>query len=251
MTQPVRTRTAEFVIVTLMDVFVIPIGGRGYALYCEPSRESEAGDDSAPATGIVGRLRHRFRVLLRAAEDRQQGSGDTQEVKGWIARVQDRLMAWVVERIAEQRLLWNLRGQATAVVAHPQDMTFEQVMTLVRRILQRDYERHRRWMVFDGIAFLITSIVLGPFFLLVPGVANLPAAYFGFRVVGHWLSMRGAAHGLRRTAWSGRPCPPLAELRDVAALEPDARDARVHDIAARLRLQHLSTFFDRVAVRHA
>ena len=80
---------------------------------------------------------------------------------------------------------------------------------------------------------------------------NLLAYYFAFRVVGHWLSMRGAAQGLHRVSWSGRLCPPLAELRDVVALEAPARNARVHDIATRLRLQHLTTFFERVAVRHA
>ena len=42
-------------------------------------------------------------------------------------------MAWVVERIAEQRLLWNLRGQTTATVAHPSDMTFDQVWTMAEQ----------------------------------------------------------------------------------------------------------------------
>jgi hypothetical protein len=32
-------------------------------------------------------------------------------------------------------------------------------------------------------------------------------------------------------------------------LEPPVREARIHDVAARLRLPHLSTFFARVAVR--
>jgi hypothetical protein len=106
-------------------------------------------------------------------------------------------------------------------------------------------------MIIDGILFAFTGIVLGPLFLLVPGVANIPAAYFGFRFFGHWLSMRGAAQGLHHVTWTGRPCPPLSELRDVVMLEAPARSARVHDIAARLRLQHLSTFFDRVTLRHA
>lgn len=227
-----------------MDVFVIPIGTRGYALYCEA--EADVDDDTPPSTGVVGRLRHRFSAMLRAAEERQHGRGGTQgEAKGWLGRLQDRLLGWVAERIAEQRLLWNLRRQTDAVVAHPQDMTFEQVMTLVKRILQRDYERHRRWLVVDTFGLILS----GPF-ALVPG-PNFLAYYFAFRVVGHWLSMRGAAQGLQRVTWSGRPCPPLSELREVGTLEPRARDARVHDIAARLRLQHLSTFFDRVAVRHA
>jgi hypothetical protein len=52
-------------------------------------------------------------------------------------------------------------------------------------------------------------------------------------------------------SWTGKPCPPLSELREVASMPPPARDARVHDIAQRLRLQHLSTFFERVTLRPA
>jgi hypothetical protein len=130
-------------------------------------------------------------------------------------------------------------------------MTFEQVLTLIRQTLRRDYDRHRRWMIIDGTLFVLTFVALGPLFLLVPGIANIPALYFGFRSIGHWLSMHGADQGLHRVEWSGRDCPPLTELRDVVLLEPPARDARIHDVAARLRLPHLTTFFERVAVRHA
>jgi hypothetical protein len=229
-----------------MDVFVIPIGAKGYALYCEASTESEAGEEPVPPAGFFGRLRHRFGVMLRAAEERQHVRGDPNATRKSVAgRLQDRLLGWVAERIAEQRLLWNLRRRTTAVVSHPQDMTFEQVLTLVKRILQHDYERHRLWLVVDTLGLILS----GPF-ALVPG-PNVLAYYFAFRVVGHWFSMRGAAQGLHRVAWSGCPCPPLGELREVGALEPRARAARLQDIAVRLRLQHLSTFVDRVAVRHA
>jgi hypothetical protein len=33
-------------------------------------------------------------------------------------------------------------------------------------------------------------------------------------------------------------------------MESGARDARIHDIASRLRLPHLTTFVERVVVRH-
>jgi hypothetical protein len=243
-------RGASLISSLVMDVFVIPIARDRYELYCESSSDIDPGTEG-PSDGFIARWRHRLAAMLKAAEHRQHHPNPSEEPKDWLSRIHERMMAWVVERIAEQRLLWNLRGQTAAVAAHPQDMTFEQVMTLVRRVLQRDYERHRRWMTIDGIAFLATFILLGPFFLLVPGVANIPAIYFGFRVVGHWLSMRGARHGLDRVSWTGRPCPPLSELRDVAALEPGVREQRILDIASRLRLQHLTTFFERVAVRHA
>lgn len=235
-----------------MDVFVIPIGGERYELYCEPLVDSDAALESVPASGVIGRLRHRFGVLLRAAEERQQHRRDghdategAQAPAGTLKRIQNRVFGWLAHRIAEQRLLWHLRRHTAAVAAHPQDMTFDQVLALIRRTLQRDYERHRLWLVIDSAGLIASGPVA-----LVPG-PNVLAYYFAFRVVGHWLSMRGAAQGLHRVSWSGRPCPPLTELRDVAMLEPPARDARIHDVAARLRLQHLTAFFERVAVRPA
>jgi hypothetical protein len=230
----------------LMDVFVIPVGRDRYELYCEPSSTDAGASESAvPSTGLLGRLRHRFSAMLRAAEDRQRHEGDRVEPRSLPGRLQDRLLGWVAQRIAEQRLLWNLRRHTSAVAAHPQDMTFDQVMTLVRGTLQRDYDRHRLWLVIDTLGLVASGPIA-----LIPG-PNVLAYYFAFRVVGHWLSMRGASQGLHRVSWSGRACPPLAELRDVALLEPPAREARIHDVAARLRLPHLRTFFDRVAVRHA
>lgn len=229
----------------LMDVFVIPVGRDRYELYCEPSAETANPDVSVPTAGFLGRLRHRFAVMLRAAEDRQRYKDLPLEPRSLPGRLQDRLLGWVAQRVAEQRLLWYLRRHTAVIAAHPQDMTFDQVMVLVRRTLQKDYERHRLWLVIDTLGLIASGPVA-----LVPG-PNFLAYYFAFRVVGHWLSMRGAAQGLHHVAWSSRPCPPLTELRDVVLLEPPARDARIHDVAARLRLPHLSTFFERVAVRHA
>jgi hypothetical protein len=159
--------------------------------------------------------------------------------------MQERLMCWVVERIAEQRLLWNLRGQTAAVAVHPTDIDFEAVQTHIQRVLQRDYERHRNWLVFDTLGLIVSAALT-----LVPG-PNLLAYYFLFRVGGHWLSMRGAMQGRRRVVWTGRPCPALGELRDVAAMDPGQRDQRIRDVASRLQLRNLSTFFDRVVIRHA
>ena len=224
-----------------MEVFVIPIGHARYELYTETPPAMD--DSDLPSEGFFGRLRERFSATLRAAEERRlagkDAAGDPDPTL-W-GRLQSRTLAWVAERIAEQRLLWNLRGESTASVAHPQDMAFEQVMTLVRRILQRDHDRHRLWLAVDAVLLIASAPIA-----LVPG-PNFVAYYFAFRVVGHWLSMRGAARGLRGIAWTGRPLGPLTELRDVSTLEPGVRDARVRDIADRLHLQHLPVFFDRVA----
>ncbi len=234
-----------------MDVFVIPIGRDRYELYCETSTDSD-GLESAPAAGLLGRLRHRFWLMLRAAENWQHRRGDVQAARegggveprdGFLKRLQGRILGWVARRISEQRLLWNLRRQTSVVAVHPQDIAFEQVLAVVHRTLQRDYERHRVWLVVHTLALVVS----GPL-AIVPG-PNVLAYYFAFRVVGHWLSMRGATQGLRRVSWSGHPCPELTDLRDVAMLEPPARDARISDVAARLHLSHLTSFFRRAAVR--
>ena len=229
-----------------MDVFVIPVAPDQYELYCEqPVAANEPLDSDQ--TGIVARLRQRFRSLIRAAEEREHMSdAEKPEPKTFIGRLQDRVIAWVAERIAEQRLLWNLRGEDAVTAAHPSDMTFDEVHALILRTLQQDYERRRRWMIIDGLLCLLTTVGLGWLFILIPGVANLPAFYFGFRAVGHFLSMRGAAHGLREVVWTGQPSLPLGELRQVGMLDEHARHQRLVEIASQLRLEHLPKFFERV-----
>lgn len=225
-----------------MNVYVIPIGRDRYELYCEPSA-TESEIEGQATTGFFGRLRRRFSEMVRAAEERQREAAPPQAA--WLSRLQDRLLGWVALRISEQRLLWNLRRHTFAEACHPQDMTFDQVMSLITSMLKADYKRHRQWLVIDAIGFAASGLVF-----LVPG-PNVIAYFFAFRLVGHWLSMRGADQGLRRVTWSGRPCPPLTELRDLAQLDPTAREQRIQHIAERLQLQHLAAFFARVAVRPA
>jgi hypothetical protein len=65
--------------------------------------------------------------------------------------------------------------------------------------------------------------------------------------VGHYLSLRGARQGLNVVTWTSVGSEPLAELRRAIALEPELRERLVHDVAARLRLEHLARFFERTA----
>jgi hypothetical protein len=227
-----------------MDVYVVPVGGDRYELYCEAAGAEQEAVPDPPPSGIIGRLRDRFTAMLRAAEERQHRHDPQPEPHeaGILARLQHRVLAWVVERIAEQRLLWNLRGELEALAMHPDDMTFDQVQTLVHRMLQRDYDRHKVWLVVDTLG-LVASAAL----VLVPG-PNIVGYYFAFRVVGHWLSMRGASQGLHRVSWSGRPCPPLTDLRRIAAMPRTDRTQEVHAVAERLRLQKFPTFFERVTI---
>jgi hypothetical protein len=83
--------------------------------------------------------------------------------------------------------------------------------------------------------------------VLIPG-PNILGYYFAFRVVGHYLSMGGAAQGLHHVEWTDNPSSELTILRRVSTLEPGEREHEVTVVAERLRLQHLITFFDRVAI---
>ena len=69
-------------------------------------------------------------------------------------------MAWVAERIAEQRLLWNLRRESAVVAAYPQDLTFDQAHSLIRRALQRDYTRHRVWLAVDTLLLILSGVLM-------------------------------------------------------------------------------------------
>jgi hypothetical protein len=234
-----------------MDVFVIPTGRARYELYSEVSSDAELAD-VVPAAGVFGRIRQYFVVTLREVEDRQHGSGGTgvagegsrvEPRVGFVQSIQNRILGWAGRRLGEERLLWNLRRQTSVVAVHPQDMPFEQVLPLIHRVLRRDGDRHRLWSVVHFLGFVAS----GPL-AIVPG-PNLVAYFFAFRMVGHWLSMRGATHGLRGISWTGRPCPALTDLREVPTLASPARDARISDVAARLQLSHLARLFRHAAAQ--
>jgi hypothetical protein len=117
------------------------------------------------------------------------------------------------------------------------------ILPIARRALQKDYERHRVWLVVD-LVLLAGSGVLA----LVPG-PNVLAYYFAFRVVGHWLSMRGARHGLDRSRWMGRACPILTQLRGVSDLPAGDRTARIQEAASQLGVERLPRFVERMRHR--
>jgi hypothetical protein len=224
-----------------MTVYLIPIARERYELYCESAAPVADVGAPSPAAGVSSWLRQRFAAVLHEAErERRRGEAGAPPASGWMARTRHRVLAWVAERIAEQRLLWNLRNAATATAAFPDDLTFAAAHAQIRQILQRDFDRHRRWLVIDGL-LLVASAVLA----IIPG-PNVIAYYFAFRVVGHWLSMRGATQGLRRTTWSGTGESALTDLRALATLVPCARRERLQAIATELSLPHLPAFFDRI-----
>ena len=97
-----------------MDVFLVPVARDRYELYCEEPDEPPPGPWKGRRSGIFRRLAHRFREQLAEAE-RERRRGDRippSRRERWASRFRaSALLRWVAESIAEQRLLWQLRGR--------------------------------------------------------------------------------------------------------------------------------------------
>ena len=152
-------------------------------------------------------------------------------------------LSWMAERIVEQRLLWTLRKQTAAVVVYPSDMDFEAVLAHLHREFQRDFERHRFWLVLDTIGMIVSwplTVIPGP---------NVLLFYFMFRVGGHWLSMRGARQGLGHVTWTGHPSEELVELRGAVGPDGRIRHDLIQHVAESLHLRKLPAFFERMTAK--
>lgn len=237
-----------------MDVFLLPVGPDRYELYCEvedePLEGSDADDDVAGPDfrGVKARilrffrgLKLQFQTMLREAERERREGRKADPSAGFLSRVRARVMRWVVESIAEQRLLWTLRNQTEATLHYPSDISEAEATERMRKQLGRDFDKHQFWLVVDSLIFIASGLLA-----LVPG-PNILAYFFAFRMVGHFFSLRGARQALGPLAWTYASSGPLASLRQVLDLEPDARAARLESIAAALGLQHLRRFVERSA----
>ena len=221
-----------------MNVYLVPTGAEQYELYCEEA--DEHAEEDLPR-GFFRRMKHRFSIMLAEAErERRHGHVDRGN-QGWLAHARSRMMRWVAEAVAEQRLLWHLRRQPAAAFLYPHDLDEPRARELLRRQLARDFDKHRFWLVIDSLAFVASGLLF-----LVPG-PNLVAYYFAFRMVGHYLSIRGARHGLNAVVWHPQGSEPLSSLREAVDLDGDARAERLREAEATLRLEHLAKFFERSA----
>jgi hypothetical protein len=249
------------VIVTGMDVYLVPVGPNRFELYCE-SAEDAATPVTEKADGPWSRRRWKFSLvvlwkqlqqkfnLVLAAIEREQdrvpaAPASPRESGGIMQRLRARGLRWVAERIAEQRLLWKLRGQSKVRAYFPFGLDTAAALATIRESLGRDLSRHLRWLAVDAIGGLF-SLLLVP----LPG-PNVPGYYFTFRLVGHLLAIEGARQGLRVVSWDLLPSAPLAELAGLERLPSDARASRVRAIAAELGLPRLARFFERTAVEIA
>ena len=229
-----------------MEVYLVPVGGERYELYFEASHGLSAATGST--RGYFGRWRDYFHTVLDGIErERHHPPAEPDPGASWRARLFARMrrgaMRWLAEKVAEQRVLWQLRGASEAVGVFPADLDEPAAVAVVRRMLQHDAARHGRWLIVHAVLFVGSGILA-----LIPG-PNIVAYYFAFRLVGHYLSRQGASDGLKLVRWHMRPSVELADLRRAIPLAPVERDRQVHDIASRLRLQHLAAFFERTVLR--
>lgn len=221
-----------------MDVYLLPLGPHRFECYFEAGDDEAAGADD-DEQGMVARLRARLSRQLREAEDMRHDPAAESPV-GFMARIQRRAMAWIAERMAEQRLLWHL-GRARAATLHaPDTLGTEDAERLLRGILQRDADRHLRRLVVHAIGLMLSLPVI-----LLPG-PNVLGYFFTFTVTGHFLSLRGARRGLSRVPWRVVPNAELTALGRVWGLDPGTRHRQIRHVADALGLRRLARFIERM-----
>jgi hypothetical protein len=230
-----------------MDVYVIPVSRDRHELYCEYDGGDIDPIADEPPKGRFAKLYANFReALARVEQERLSGEARVYDVpRTWTERMKDRGLCWIAEKIAEQRLLWRLRKESELMLHYPDDIAADTAVADARAELRRDADRHMKWIVIDGVLFAASGVLF-----FVPG-PNLVAYYFGFRLVGHYLSHRGAKHGLTAVHWQSCPSPQLSRLRSVLTLAPAEREREVDEIASALQLPHLAKFFERTSVKTA
>lgn len=230
----------------MMDVYVLPVAPDRYELYCEHDGPDADVIGEVPQ-GRFAKMYANFKeALARVEEERLSGVARVHDrPRTWTERMKDRGLCWIAEKVAEQRLLWRLRNESELTLHYPDDMTDEIAIGTARADLQREVDRHGKWVVIDGLLFVASGVLF-----FVPG-PNLVAYYFGFRLAGHYLSRRGAKHGLTEVQWHSCGSAQLSRLRRVLALDPVERDREVHEVASALRLPHLAKFFERTSAKPA
>jgi Mitochondrial K+-H+ exchange-related len=223
-----------------VNVYLIPLGTDRFEPYFEHEDEDEApAQGSAP--GFFARMSARFSEMIREAE-RQRHERPHHQPPTTLGRLQHRLMGWVAERVAEQRLLWRLRSVDEATLHIPDTMDPDGALQTFRTMLQKDNDRHLRLLIVHALGLVASAP-----FMVVPG-PNLFGYFFTFTVVGHFLAFRGARRGLSGVRWTVVPNAGLTTLGRAMSAPGPERYRLVHEIGERLQLPRLARFVERMAV---
>lgn len=226
-----------------MKVYFVPVGADQFAPYFEHP-DDDQDPEAAAGAGFFARMRARFSEMIREAE-RERHKAEPATGGGMLTRAQRRMFRWIAERVAEQRLLWQLRRTEAATLYVPDDMDEAEAERLFRQELQRDGDRHLR-----NVALHLLGLALSAPLFVVPG-PNIVGYFFTFTVIGHFLSFRGARRGVSAVQWTVVPSKALSDLRGALGLDGRERHLRIHEVAKRLQLQRLASFVERMAATTA
>ena len=219
-----------------MKVYLVPVSAKRHQLYCEHIDLEPAPDDSSPTRTIREKVTAIYRRALREGEEeRRRGGAPPRPHRG---RVRRWVTSRLAEAVAEQRLLWRLRRESAVELLYPASLDESRAWEVARGCLRSDLDRRRLWCLIDTLVALLCAPLT-----LVPG-PNLPAYYFVFRAVGHFLAMRGAQHGLSRITWTYEASAPLETMYAAVTLDADARAAQVEQVGNALGLTDLALFVE-------
>lgn len=228
-----------------MDVYLVAVAPDRYQLYCESVAEG-VPEMPAEGSGLWKRLSARFTTMLAAIEreheriERSRAAARLRRRKGWPARLRMRAVRWLAEKVAEQRLLWHLRTEREVCAFYPAGLSEDRAKSVIRGNLSREFGRHRWWLAANTLAG-VASLALMP----LPG-PNIIGFYFAFRIVGHFLSVRGARQGLDAVTWRLRDSALLADLASSLGLRAVERQRVVCEVSRQLGLRRLPRFFERM-----
>ena len=225
---------------TQMDVYLVSIGPDRWECYYEAI---DADEEVDRGKGFFAGMRYKFHQQLKEAENARH-QAVIEEPKTIFGRVHKRSMAWIAERIAEQRLLWHLRRAKTATLHVPSDLPAAEGERIMREIMKRDADRHRIRLIPHTLLLILSAAVA-----LVPG-PNVLGYLFTFTVVGHFLAWRGAVNALHGVAWTVQPDPVLSELRRAFSLDAAERHRVIKDVAQRLHMPKMARFVEQMALVH-
>jgi hypothetical protein len=223
---------------TQMDVYLVPIGSDRWECYYEAIDDDEPIE---PGAGFFTGLKYKFSQQLKEAENARHQAA-IEEPKTFLGRMHKRSLAWIAERIAEQRLLWHLRRAATATLHIPADVPPEEGERIMRGIMKRDADRHRNRLIPHTLLLILSAAVA-----LIPG-PNVLGYLLTFTVVGHFLSWRGAARALHGVGWTVQPDPALSELRRAFSLAAADRHRVIKEVAHRLHMPKMARFVEQMSV---
>lgn len=223
-----------------LDVYLVPIARDRYECYYEAE---DVVDTVEPGErGFFARMRHRFNEQLKEAEAARHQKA-IEEPKTFLGRTHKRILRWIAERMAEQRLLWHLRTAHAATLHASADLLPRDAEWLMRESMKRDAEFHRNRLIPHTLLLILAGAVA-----VVPG-PNVLGYLFTFTVVGHFLAWRGAVNALNRVQWTVTPNAALTDLRHAFSLESNARHHLIKEVASRLRMPKMARFVEQMAAQ--